>query len=58
MTPTKTKNDTNSLRVRRGGSWYNDAASWVRPASRLTNAPVGRSDNIGFRTSLPGRQPR
>ena len=56
MTPTK--NDTNSLRVRRGGCWNNNAASWVRPASRLTNAPVGRSDNIGFRTTLPVRQPR
>lgn len=52
---TRTKN---SPRVYRGGSWDSDVPSWVRAASRNTNEPAYRDDNIGFRTALPGRQPR
>lgn len=56
MTPTK--NDTNSLRVRRGGSWNNFAPSWLIAASRYTLVPARRYDDFGFRTSLPVRQSR
>ena len=55
MTPTK--NDTTS-RVDRGGSWYFYEPSWVRAESRFTVVLARRSDGIGFRTSLPARQPR
>jgi formylglycine-generating enzyme required for sulfatase activity len=55
MTPTK-----NAPRVRRGGSWVNRVPSWVRaaPSSHGTFEPAYRVNNIGFRTSLPVRQPR
>ena len=56
MTPTE--NDTNSPRVNRGGSWYNDGPWWVRAPSRVTGVPADRNRGIGFRTSLPARQPR
>jgi formylglycine-generating enzyme required for sulfatase activity len=49
MTPTKN--------VRRGGGWNHVAPSWMRPASRDTSVPERRHYNIGFRTSLPHRQP-
>ena len=56
---TRTKNDTTSPRVVRGGGWFNyDAASWVRAASRSTIVPAIRNSFIGFRTSLPVRQSR
>lgn len=55
MTPTK--NDTNSRVDRGGGCWNNNAAWWVRPASRYTHEPADRDRHIGFRTSLPSRQP-
>jgi formylglycine-generating enzyme required for sulfatase activity len=53
---TRTKNDTDS-RVNRGGGWHNGEPSWVRAASRDARVPAGRSGDIGFRTSLPVRQP-
>ena len=56
MTPTK--NDTASPRVYHGGGWFDYVPSWVRPASRNTYEPADRGNFIGFRTSLPARQPR
>ncbi len=38
-------------RVRRGGSWYFDAAN-CRSAYRYTNDPAYRANNIGFRLAL------
>jgi formylglycine-generating enzyme required for sulfatase activity len=55
---TRTKNDTNAPRVYHGGSWYDVDPSWVRAASRDTYGPAFRGSLIGFRTSLPARQPR
>ena len=55
MTPTK--NDTPSPRVVRGGCWGNDDPSWMRPAFRFTVEPDDREDDMGFRTTLPSRQP-
>ena len=37
-----------SQRVLRGGGWYN-FPQWLRSAVRNGYAPVGRSDNLGFR---------
>ena len=57
MTPTKS--DTTSPRIDRGGSWVSYIGPpWVRAAYRSTNVPADRSGLIGFRTSLPVRQPR
>ena len=59
MTPTK--NDTTSprvYRVYRGGSWYYNEPPWVRAASRITDEPAYPVPDVGFRTSLPVRQPR
>lgn len=50
--------DTTSLRLCCGGSWYIHVASWVRAASRNAGVPEGRDDYRGFRTRLAGRQPR
>ena len=55
MTPTK--NDTTS-RVGRGGCWSIHVPSWVRAGSRSSGEPALRYIFIGFRTSLPVRQPR
>jgi formylglycine-generating enzyme required for sulfatase activity len=52
---TRTKN---SPRVYRGGGWSNIVPLWVRAASRLALNPASRRNHIGFRTALPGRQPR
>ena len=54
---TRTKNDT-TPRVVRGGGWRSLGPSWVRPASRDSLVPASRNDDVGFRTSLPVRQPR
>jgi formylglycine-generating enzyme required for sulfatase activity len=40
-----------SLRVSRGGGWYN-AAAYCRSASRYADDPANRSDDGGFRLSL------
>lgn len=52
---TPPKNDTTSCRVIRGGSWGSFVPSWVRAASRDTDDPAVRSNDIGFRTTLSGR---
>jgi formylglycine-generating enzyme required for sulfatase activity len=41
-----------SLRVQRGGGWFNDAV-YCRSASRFNIAPGGRDDDVGFRLVLP-----
>ena len=43
--------DVGSSRVRRGGSWYNDAA-FCRTADRRTGDPPHRTYNYGFRLAL------
>jgi formylglycine-generating enzyme required for sulfatase activity len=43
---------TNSLRVFRGGSWYNPA-SYARSTHRAAYDPVNRYGVIGFRVALP-----
>lgn len=43
--------ESGSRRVRRGGSWHNDARS-VRSAYRRWSDPGRRSDNLGFRCAL------
>ena len=50
---TRTKN---TPRVNHGGCWNNRGPLWVRV--RNTVMPAFRDDDIGFRTSLPARQPR
>ena len=55
--PTKPTSDTRYLVVR-GGSWLNVGPSLVRAASRGTGGPARRSDNLGFRCALRGREPR
>jgi formylglycine-generating enzyme required for sulfatase activity len=57
MNPPTKPTDTR-FRVNRGGSWFNDAPSWVRAASRDTDVPAFRDSLLGFRTSLTVRQPR
>ena len=42
--------DKGEYKVRRGGSWYNDA-SWVRCASRVTGRPDDASGGSGFRVA-------
>jgi formylglycine-generating enzyme required for sulfatase activity len=37
-----------STRIFRGGSWYNTAV-WLRVAARISYAPSGRDDILGFR---------
>ena len=56
MTPTK--NDTTSPRVSRGGSLIGNEPSWLSAASCFTRGPASRGGGLGFRTSLPARQPR
>ena len=46
------------LRVIRGGGWDSYVPSWVRAASRGSDGPATRDDNLGFRTTLTVRQPR
>jgi len=38
-----------TCRVLRGGSWYNNSASYLRIAYRLYSDPTGTSDSFGFR---------
>ncbi|MBR4188454.1 MAG: SUMF1/EgtB/PvdO family nonheme iron enzyme [Kiritimatiellae bacterium] len=47
-----------SNRVKRGGSWNNDAAN-CRSANRNNNNPSNRNNNLGFRLSSirPGKSP-
>jgi formylglycine-generating enzyme required for sulfatase activity len=52
------KNSDDQLLVRRGGSWYIVASSWVRAASRLTRGTEIRNSFFGFRCALRGRTPR
>lgn len=56
---TPAQNDTTSRRVIRGGSWSSFVPSWVRAASRDTDDPAVRSNDIGFRVrcAMRGRQP-
>ncbi|NCX95525.1 MAG: formylglycine-generating enzyme family protein, partial [Chitinophagia bacterium] len=46
---------TGSLRVNRGGSCYNGAAS-CRSASRLSTSPSYRNIDLGFRLALAARR--
>jgi formylglycine-generating enzyme required for sulfatase activity len=39
---------TGSVRVIRGGSWYNNA-SYVRAANRINYLPDNRTGSVGFR---------
>ena len=56
MNPTtKPSYTTTSRRVVRGGGWGSFVPSWVRAASRDTDDPAVRSNDIGFRTTLSGR---
>jgi hypothetical protein len=57
MTPPEPA-DLTSPRVNRGGGWYVRVPSWVGGASRDTIEPADRYSLIGFRTTLPVRQPR
>lgn len=41
-----------SNRVKRGGSWNNNAAN-TRAANRNRNKPDNRNNNLGFRLALP-----
>lgn len=43
---------SNSLRVLRGGSWY-DSVSFARAVSRSANSPGSRSPDDGFRLCVP-----
>ena len=56
MSPNPNPDDL--IRRYRGGSWGNDEPSWVRAASRYTDEPAGREDDLGFRFALRGRVPR
>ncbi len=58
MNPPTTKPTDTLRRVFRGGCWYNNVPSWVRAASRGSNVPAIRLNNIGFRCALRGREPR
>jgi formylglycine-generating enzyme required for sulfatase activity len=45
--------ESGSLRVLRGGSWY-DGAGYCRSACRYGDAPSGRNRSLGFRLSRTG----
>lgn len=58
---TRTKDappDTNSRSVYRGGGWSSREPLWVRVADRGSTDRAYRSNRIGFRCALRGRQPR
>jgi len=44
---------TGSLRVRRGGSWYNIYVEVLRSAFRVYDSPIARNDYVGFRLVRP-----
>jgi len=50
--------DLTSPRVYRGGSWSDYGPSWLSAASRVTDEPAIRSNDIGFRCSLRWRVKR
>jgi formylglycine-generating enzyme required for sulfatase activity len=47
--PVRSSPDASSLRVFRGGSWHDNAPSWVRTAFRNGSSPGYRIDYLGFR---------
>ena len=52
-TPIKPPPD-NRLRADRGGGWDDFDAAWVRAAARVTFAPAGRNNLLGFRCAQRG----
>lgn len=53
--PTKPSTTTDDrLRADRGGGWDDDDAAWVRAALRVTFAPAGRNNLLGFRLTQSG----
>ena len=47
---------TGSVRVQRGGSWYDgEAEAWVNGVVRHQNPPTDRYEDVGFRCVIPVR---
>ena len=55
---TRSKNDTTSRRVFRGGGWSDSDTGRVSAADRHWIAPTFSYVKVGFRVTLPVRQPR